>query len=126
MPRTEYTFRLQMSVPLLTEDEWQEVRDLLKDRVLGMKEHLRANQCSLSEAAQNELIGQRALARYEELTGYKLNHPDQLWAVRMSLYGELCPNCGKPFRTPSARMCAECGYALPNGMVAGPLTEAGS
>lgn len=123
MPREAYAFQLRRVVPLLTEKEWPEIAVLLKDRIEWIKECRRETHCSIAEARQHEPVGQGALRRYEELTGCALEHPDELWAVRMSEYGALCPTCGKPFRTPKAKMCAECGYALPEGRVAGPLAE---
>jgi predicted amidophosphoribosyltransferase len=57
------------------------------------------------------------------MTGFPIYNPGAIYGVRMSNYGSLCPNCQKPFRTPRAKMCAECGYTLPEGTLAGPLLE---
>lgn len=123
MSRTEYVFRLRKSIPLLSEAEWANIGPLLYNRIENIKKFRGDTQCSIREAQQNEPRGQRALDLYEALTGYRLDHPDELWAVRISDYGSLCPNCQKPFRTPRAKMCAECGYTLPEGTLAGPLLE---
>jgi len=121
VPKSAYVYRLGKVASLLDEAEWRDIDILLNNRVQWIKKYRQEKKCSLPEAVKFEPIGQVALDRYEELTGCRLDHPDQLWAVQMSQYGSPCPSCGKPFRTPKAKICAECGYALPDGMVAGPF-----
>lgn len=125
MSQSAYAYRLKQVVTLLDASEWPEIEDLLRSRLLWIQGHRRDTGCSIPEAAEREPIGQIALDRYEELTGHRLAHPDQLWHVEMARYGSLCPSCARPFRTPKAKLCAECGYVLPDGMIAGPLEPAG-
>lgn len=115
MKKPDYIFRLKKEVPLLGEEDWAKVAALLDDRVKWIRKHRQDTGCSLEEAVREEPRGQAALDLYERLTGTRLDHPDELYAVRRSGYGAPCPECGKPFRTPRARFCAECGYALPGG-----------
>lgn len=122
MPRTCYSYLLRKEIPLLSEAEYEPIGAHFENYSQAIMEYLRIHGCSITEARNKNPRGQRALAAYEELTGIRLEHPEQIYALPLSLYGRPCPNCSKPFRTPRARMCAECGYQLPEGEVAGPLT----
>jgi hypothetical protein len=51
----------------------------------------------------------RILRRYRELTGFEETNPNAVWHHVTSLYGPPCASCGKPLRTPQARLCAACG-----------------
>jgi hypothetical protein len=123
--KSDYVFRLKKAVPLLGEEDWAKVSMLLNGRMEWIKKHRQETGCSLEEAVRDEPRGQSALDLYESLTGWRLAHPHELYAVRRSDYGALCPECGKPFRTPRARICAECGYTLPGGEIAGSLEVGG-
>lgn len=52
----------------------------------------------------------RVLDRYREITGFDETNINAVHHHRLSLYGDPCPACGKPFRTPQARYCASCGF----------------
>lgn len=80
----------------------------------------RKHNVSLEEAKTHG--GDTALDYYEQLTGIRLPDAEQLYWVQLTRYGRTCPQCGKPFRTPKAELCAECGLELPSGEVAGPAT----
>jgi hypothetical protein len=51
----------------------------------------------------------RILQRYRELTGFEETNANAIWHHVVGLYGAPCFSCGKPPRTPCARMCAACG-----------------
>ena len=125
MPVTLYSYKLKREVPMLTDDEFQPIGELLSDGVRAIKFYREQNKASLPEAlvkkADFEYVD-AALSLYAELTGVRIDEPGQLYAVRASDYGSPCPKCTKPFRTPKAKYCAECGYWLPDGEVAGPAT----
>jgi hypothetical protein len=48
------------------------------------------------------------LAEYVRITGYAETNPNAVWHHRLSLYGPLCHACGKPLRTPQAKLCGDC------------------
>ena len=123
MAERHYNFRLGRPVPLLDEAEWLSISLLLEDRIRTVQDYRRKSGATLAEAMALEPVGRSALARYAEMTGETLDDPEQLWTVRMSAFGAVCPACGRPFRTPRAHLCAECGYELPAGQVAGPLAS---
>lgn len=49
---------------------------------------------------------------YCRLTGESFQPGNYIWLVRRDSYGRVCPDCGKLYRTPRARYCAECGHNI--------------
>jgi len=119
-----FNYKVGRAVPLLTDAEWALIEPHLMNRISAIQAYRLEHGCSVAEASAAEPNGIAALAFYAKLTGGNLDHPDQLWSVRMADFGTLCPNCGRPFRTPKAKLCAECRFELPSGQVAGPLLPA--
>lgn len=118
-----YAFRIGREAGLLNDEEWEQISPLLENRTRRIVRYRRQTGLSLEAAKKNEPFGRAALDRYEALTGIRLDQPELLWGLRMRDYGALCPSCSRPFRTPRAKMCAECGYRLPDGMIAGQIEE---
>lgn len=116
-----YSYKLRREILLLTDAEWDQIAPLAARHHCEVMAHLKQTGCTLAEALSNPDVARGALDAYEALTGEHLLHRDEIWAVRLSDYGALCPGCAKPFRTPMAKTCAERGYALRDGQVAGPL-----
>lgn len=116
-----YCFRTGRVTALLDDEEWAELEPFARNVIKGVQDYRRQTGASMDEALQLNPNGKAALDKYRELTGEDVNHTNDLWVVRLSRYGRHCPKCQKPFRTPNAKMCAECGYQLPEGEVAGPL-----
>jgi hypothetical protein len=52
--------------------------------------------------------GESVLAEFERITAYKETNPAAIWHHRMALYGPPCKSCGKPLRTPQAKLCGSC------------------
>ena len=118
MPITLYSFKLRRELPLLSDEEYRPIEQALANRIESIKAYRRLHGVSLVQARQH--ARNDALDIYERLTGVRLSGPDGLYCVRLSSYGRICPQCGKPFRTPKAKLCAECGLQLPQGELAGP------
>lgn len=107
MSQMLYCWRCQMNIPMLTEEEWEFVSPVLKNRSAQIRLYQEEHQCSLKEAHIG--VMQKALAAYEQITGFKETNSNALYHHRLSLYGPPCQACGKPLRTPQARHCAACG-----------------
>lgn len=118
-----YCYRMGQDALLLDEAEWAELAPYLSDWIQGVKEEMQATGVGLEDAHRDNPKTRAAMAVYQEITGETLAHPDFLWVSRASMYGRVCDQCGVPFRTPRAKLCAACGQMLPAGELAGPLME---
>ena len=58
--------------------------------------------------AARDAVFDAALQRYTEIPGFVETNFHALWHHRLSLLGPDCRACGKPLRTPRAKLCAEC------------------
>jgi hypothetical protein len=54
-------------------------------------------------------LKQESLERYWEVTGFAESNINAVWHHVISQYGRPCAVCGKPLRTPRAKLCAACG-----------------
>lgn len=45
---------------------------------------------------------------YNNLTGFEETEPNAIMHHAIELLGPDCENCGKPYRTPEAKMCVFC------------------
>jgi hypothetical protein len=93
---------------MLEEHEWEQVGAALSDGIRQIQDYRALHGASLAEARQH-VSGTDALDRYFALTGHRETDIDALWHHRLSLFGPPCSTCGKPLRTPQAKLCAECG-----------------
>jgi hypothetical protein len=93
---------------MLDEQEWQEVFPLLSEGLEQIKRHRAAHGSSLTEA-KDAVDGNGALKRFFRITSFHETNINALWHHRLSLYGPPCNVCGKPLRSPRAKMCAACG-----------------
>lgn len=98
---------------MLTEEEWEEVVPLLQISIEDIVAYRLRHGASL-ENAMEESFGGAAITKYEELTGFKEANVNAIWHHRASIYGPPCKACGKPLRTPQAKLCAGCGKSVAN------------
>jgi hypothetical protein len=97
MPKTAYCWRCKLAVPMLDEQEWEQVLPHLESRL---------------RSGLRDVYGQGALTRYFEITGFRETNVNAIWHHRLSQFGPPCPSCGKLLRTPRAKLCAECGVSV--------------
>jgi hypothetical protein len=93
---------------MLDESEWEQIFPDLQRGFREIKEYRQAHGASFEQAKQH-VHGQGALKRYFEMTGFRETNVNAVWHHRLSLYGPPCRACGKPLRTPRAKLCAACG-----------------
>jgi hypothetical protein len=48
------------------------------------------------------------LVEYARITGFNETNPNAIFHHHISIYGPPCSFCGKPLRTPKAKLCAYC------------------
>lgn len=90
MPVDRYCWRCKLMVPMLTDEE---------------HENVLAKANGDSEALSLAI---------KEITGRYETSPYALFHHVSRFFGPDCQNCGRPLRTPKASYCAECGhYKLP-------------
>jgi hypothetical protein len=94
-------------MPMLDEKEFAEISELWRESVKATQAFRLRWRKKLEETNIDEHF-QPVRRRYEELTGMKDCHHDAIWHHRISLYGPPCTQCGKPLRTPQAKLCGSC------------------
>ncbi|WP_341891266.1 hypothetical protein [Variovorax sp. YR752] len=104
MATTMYCWRCKIDLPILTEEEYQLV--FPTSFMEQIREYREKTGADLRQAQAD--VGERALATYERISGFKETNPLALYHHRLSLYGPPCAECGKPLRTPAANYCAAC------------------
>lgn len=102
-----YCWRCKQEIPMLDEDEWNIIAPLLTNMVQRIKNYREEHNCSLEDATLK--AGDEACQKYFELTGCKETNHLALYHHRVSIYGSPCKTCGKPLRTPNAKLCVACG-----------------
>ncbi len=92
---------------MLDEHDYAEVAVLYNKCAHSVKRYREATEASLKNTPLKEIFSPM-LNRYEELTGFKKTNPNAIMRHRLSLYGPPCHRCGKPLRTPKAKICGSC------------------
>src|SRR5262249_20731069 len=105
MAKLLYCWRCHMEIPMLEEHEWEQVLPDL--RLESVRQYRQTHGVSFQEAKEH--YGEAALERYYQITGFRETNINALWHHRLSLFGPPCRACGKPLRTPRAKLCAACG-----------------
>jgi hypothetical protein len=94
-------------MPMLDEEEYAEIWALMRTGMESVKSYRVENRATLESVPLPELYAPM-LARYEAMTGYKETNPNAVIHHRLSRYGPPCKSCGKPLRTPKAKICGSC------------------
>jgi hypothetical protein len=82
-----------MDVPMLDDEEFKRVSSLMYK---GTEGNLR-----------QRMFGP-LLREYERITGFHEENPNVIYHHVLSMYGPPCGHCGKPLRTPRAKLCGSC------------------
>jgi hypothetical protein len=93
-----YCWRCKIEVTMLSEEEYAIAYKLYSKIFTNLSTNNR-------EERNRELVDY-----YYKLTGEMDTNPNSIMHHRIALYGPPCENCGKPYRTPNASLCAACGH----------------
>jgi hypothetical protein len=102
-----WCWRCRAEMPMLDEDEFASVDALYRECMFASREFRQAHK----PPSESGSIGERFASvrrRYEEITGMKDCHENAILHHRLALYGPPCGACGRPLRTPRARVCGSC------------------
>jgi hypothetical protein len=77
---------------MLDDDEWKRVSSLFHKGQGNPRDQMYA----------------LAVREYEQITGFHETNPNVLWDHVLSRWGPPCEKCGKPLRTPKAKLCGSC------------------
>ena len=96
---------------MLDESEFASVSELYRAGMKGTKEFRQRWGIPLEGASVEQRL-QPVTLRYEELTGVRNCTPGAVMHHRLSQYGPPCKRCGKPLRTPKAKLCGACMFRV--------------
>jgi len=102
-----WCWRCKADMPMLDEQEYAEIACLHRNGIESVKDYRKRTGAPLKNVSMQDHYA-TMLARYEEITGYKETNPNAIVHHRLSLYGPPCTTCGKPLRTPRAKLCGSC------------------
>jgi hypothetical protein len=88
-----WCWRCKAEVPMLDDDEFKRVSSL---RNTG------------TEGDNKARMFGPVLREYERITGFSETNPNAIYHHLLSMYGPPCAECGKPLRTPRAKICGTC------------------
>jgi hypothetical protein len=109
-----YCWRCDAEVPMLDEAEFAIVSQAYADCMASLKDMRVRERIGLAEAPINALF-RPVREAYAALTGWEDMHENAIAHHRIATYGPPCRQCGKPLRTPRARLCIVCGAAVEMG-----------
>ncbi|SEF46166.1 hypothetical protein SAMN05421819_0091 [Bryocella elongata] len=102
-----WCWRCRRDMPMLDEEEYAEIASLHRVGMNSVKQLRRDRDIPLDAVPITERFS-AMLQRYEDITGFRETNPNAVLHHRLSLYGPPCHHCGKPLRTPKAKLCGSC------------------
>ena len=93
----KYCWRCKMDIPMLDKQEFEIASDLYSKGFKNIK-------------ADRKERFKELLDYYFDLTGFKETEPNAIMHHSIDQFGPDCENCGKPYRTPKAKICMACGH----------------
>jgi hypothetical protein len=109
-----WCWRCRMEVPMLDEEEFAEVARLHSEAVQNTKHFREGTGSDLKHPKIADLF-RPVRDKYEQLTGVKESNENAIMHHRLALYGPPCERCGKPLRTPTAKLCGNCMLPMHEG-----------
>jgi hypothetical protein len=106
-----WCWRCRVEMPMLDDEEFAEVWPLYSEAIGGVKAYRERHGAALEDVPKGEIF-RPVLDCYERLTGFRETNPNAVMHHRISLYGPPCRQCGKPLRTPQARLCGSCMFPV--------------
>ncbi len=103
-----WCWRCKQEVGMLDEAEYAVIHDIYMECLEKTKNYRKETGISLDKTPLNDFF-KPVCEEYERLTGYKGFNHNAIMHHRLYIYGPPCQRCGKPLRTPRAKMCAACG-----------------
>jgi rubrerythrin len=107
MPKTYHCWRCKMPIPMLTDEEWEEIYPLIRFDIEHLKTYRAVTGATLKEAIN--AVQYQSFDRYFEMTCFRETNINALEHHQLSQYGDECRSCGYLLRTPKASFCANCG-----------------
>ena len=103
-----WCWRCQEDVPMLDEGEFARIDELYRECTAAVQQYRQDHSAPLSQTPVDDLY-RPVRDEYARLTGRTGDHQDEVLRHRLAHHGPPCSVCGKPLRTPEARICAACG-----------------
>ncbi|HEY9059913.1 MAG TPA: hypothetical protein VIO64_05315 [Pseudobacteroides sp.] len=103
-----WCWRCKQTVGMLNEDEYNRIHRIYGECMEKAKLYRKNTGSSLEKTPLDDFF-KPVIEEYEKITGFKGFHHNAVMHHRISIYGQPCKCCGKPLRTPRAKMCAACG-----------------
>lgn len=102
--RPLYCWRCRCEIPMLDETEYA----LFVNEVFLKPSGISRDKTPEDRHRIHEDARRHALDLYFKLTGLRETNVNAVYHHRLSIYGPPCGWCGKPLRTPKAKVCAAC------------------
>ena len=112
MTKTLWCWRCKMDIPMLEDDEFEQV---LAARKSGERRSVFHRLWQRREDIRGRFGQEKMLRAYNDITGFDETNPNAVYHHVVSAYGPPCEACGKVLRTPTASGCLECGEKRPAG-----------
>ncbi|AEV68698.1 hypothetical protein ABCY62_02610 [Acetivibrio clariflavus] len=103
-----WCWRCRQEVGMLDEEEYKRIHTIYIECAEKVKTFRKNTGSSLENTPLNDFF-KPVCEEYEKITGFSGFNHNAIMHHRISIYGQPCKCCGKPLRTPRAKMCAACG-----------------
>lgn len=107
-----WCWRCKSEMPMLEEDEYAVAWSLYGDGMRATKAVREHGSHWVQNAPSKEERFRPLLAWYEKLTGFHETNNNAIMHHRLALYGPPCQRCGKPLRSPQAKLCGACMFPV--------------